>query len=126
MGRRTDTGTELTQVLHMDKISLVALLNHRSGDDVSNSLHKFEVVPGEAREFPAEDSFQFSSDVFLFVITDKVKFSFQEDHIIGNRIIFKFSVSVNLGLLTWHIQKLYLCYRSCLESQVSQKKNLAN
>ena len=72
---------------------------------VSISLHKFEVVHGEAREFPAEDSFQFSSDVFFFVITDKVKFSFQEDHIISNRIIFKFSIGANLSLLAWPIQK---------------------
>jgi len=72
----------------MYKIPLVTLLNHRSGDDVSISLHKFEVVHGEAREFPVEDSFQFSSDVFFSVITDKVKFSFQVDHIISNRIIY--------------------------------------
>ena len=91
-GDQSDIKTAIpTQVLYMNKIPLVALLYHGSGDDVSISLHKFEVIHGDARKFPAEDSFQFSSDVIFVMITDKIKFSFQQDHVISNRIIFKFS-----------------------------------
>ena len=70
-GDQSDIKTAIpTQVLYVYKIPLVVLLNHRSRDDVSISLHKFEVMHGNARKFPAEDSFQFSSDVFFFMITD--------------------------------------------------------